>query len=101
MLDLPNTTITEFEVARLFQDRFGFVRNLEVLDRKKLAFEKLPPEHLDPIDKSYCYGEEMLAAGDAAYILFDLWGMRIDTTLYVRAAAFDWPARWEEDRPIN
>lgn len=97
MLDLPSTTISEQETDTLMRSGRGFVRNLEVVDRKGLAFTHRPPERLDPIDRPYDYGQELVAAHDAVFVLYYLWKLPQDTDIYLTAGAFDWHTRWEND----
>ena len=98
VMDLPNTTLFEPEIELLQRDRAGFVREARI--GRPLTFH----DHVkifDPVRKEYLYEDEQSAAEDTAYIFFDLWRFPVDSRLFVEAAAFDGPHRWEWGYPIE
>ncbi len=52
----------------------------------------------DPIGKKFIYGDEREAAEDAAYVLFDVWGLPPGAVLTVSASAFGDGPSWEKDQ---
>jgi hypothetical protein len=92
-LDLPNSTITAAEAAKLLQDRSGFFRLIErpnYWPRDNHFFK------FDPVQKPYIYGDELSAAEDIAYVLYELWNCPIDCPIEVKSFASNnksWPEK--------
>lgn len=55
----------------------------------------------DPVGKRYAYGQEREAAEDAAWILFDLWGLHPGQPLYVSASSFKTDHTWEHNELLK
>ena len=59
------------------------------------------PEEYDPFRKVYPYGDEETAAEDMAFVFFRVWGLPVDTHLYVSSASFGGAYEWEQGAPIG
>lgn len=97
-MDLPATTLFSPELGKLLRDRAGFAKQAQ-LGRVLTFYDHV--KMFDPVCKEYLYGDEQSAAEDAAYIFFDLWRFPVDACLYVTAAAFNGPHRWEQGYPTT
>ncbi|MGA2618768.1 MAG: hypothetical protein ABSF26_14230 [Thermoguttaceae bacterium] len=77
-LDLPTPILAAGEAETILRDKPAFF----------LAKNDDPESHesqYNPVQRKYGYGEEELAAEDAAYILFDVWKLPPDVSLDVKA----------------
>jgi len=98
-IDVPNTNIRPADAERVVQERRGFYREVERPDAG-VTTDVSDLVTFDPIGKKYIYGDEREAAEDAAYLFFDVWGLRTDAELLVTASSFDGPT-WERDVPLE
>jgi hypothetical protein len=94
-LELPNTTLSREEAERIFRDRTGFFW----LKDNPLHATRLC-KRFDPLTKFYLYGDEMRAAEDIAYVLFQVWHFPATWRFFVKAACFDGPD-FEQGEPID
>ena len=81
------------------KERRGFYREAETPD-VGVTTEVNDLVEFDPIGRKYIYGDEEEAAQDAAYVLYDVWGLDPQAELLVTASAFDGPS-WEKDTPLK
>ena len=93
VLDLPSSTLDENETEMLLRDRLGFVRAKE---RPALGYDAETLEAFDPVCKQYLVEDEERAAEDIAYVLFDLWALAPDASLFVSTARADGCKCWFE-----
>jgi hypothetical protein len=98
-IDVPNTNICPADAVRVVQERRGFYREAERPDAG-VTTDVSDLVTFDPIGKKYIYGDEREAAEDAAYLFYDVWGLRPDAELMVKASSFDGPS-WEKDVPLE
>ena len=98
-LDVPQPPLTRAEAIRLVRAGRGFFREAEFAPAG--LSEVMDLVKFDPVCKKYIYGDERTAAEDMAFVLFDLWGMPVDVTLYLTAASFEGTAQWEKALPIR
>jgi hypothetical protein len=91
LLDLPDTTLTHEEAKRLVTERPGFQFILGDASRKRADNERV----FDPIQRTYRYGEQRIAAEDAAYLFFTLWEFPLGTWIKVQAQSFEGDRHWE------
>lgn len=98
-VDIPNTNILPREAERLVQERPGFYREAEKPDAGVSDVDQIV--EFDPVGKRYSYGQEQEAAEDAAWVLFDLWGLRPGQPLYVSASSFKTDHQWEQNELLK
>lgn len=98
-VDIPNTNILPREAERLVQERPGFYREAEKPDADVSDVTQIV--EFDPVGRRYTYGQEQEAAEDAAWVFFDLWGLRPDQPLYVSASSFKTDHQWEQDELLK
>ncbi len=99
-IDLPNTSILPPEAQRVLKERRGFYREAERPDAGVTTNVSELVE-FDPIGKKFIYGDEREAAEDAAYVLFDVWGLPPGAVLTVSASAFGDGPSWEKDQVMQ
>ncbi|MEZ6097122.1 MAG: hypothetical protein R3C03_23345 [Pirellulaceae bacterium] len=77
LLDLPSTVITQDESERLLKERSGF---FHLLGRPNYWPEDdfSSFAEFDPIQRPFIYGDERLAAEEAAFVLYDLWELPLE-----------------------
>ena len=100
-LELPNNTVFPQEAEKIFRDRLGFYWAKR---RTDLAWVRSNWEDMlkwNPLQKVYLYRDEMSAAEDMAYILFQVWHFPADSPLYVTAASFHTGHRFERGKRIE
>jgi hypothetical protein len=83
-MDLPDSTLTHAEANRAVAERPGFQFFLGA-SRKPADYER----EFDPIQRTYSYSEQRVAAEDTAYLFFDLWGLPLGAWIKVQAQAFE------------
>lgn len=96
-VDLPLQTLTFGEAMEVLWHRRGFnyVRERE----PDAPHQEI--EDFDPFRKSYIYGNEEQAAEDTAFCFFRVWGLPVETRLYVSSASFYTRHRWERGVPVG
>jgi hypothetical protein len=99
-VDLPNTSILPAEAVRVVKERRGFYREAERADAG-VTKNVNDLVQFDPIGKKFIYGDEREAAEDAAYLLFDVYGLPPDAELTVTASTFGDGPTWEKDKPLK
>ena len=95
-MDLPRQTLSFEEAMELIWYRRGFF----YLRNKPQFTLKGEPEGYDPFRRVYLYGEEDQAAEDTAFVFFRVWGLPVDSRLYVTASAFGGGHEWERGTPL-
>jgi len=98
-VDINNTCVAPEDAERILKERRGFYREAETPD-VGVTTEVNDLVEFDPIGRKYIYGDEEEAAQDAAYVLYDVWGLDPQAELLVTASAFDGPS-WEKDTPLK
>ena len=98
-LDMPLQTLYRAEAEQILRYRKGF---FYLRDRPQFTLNEEDVEGYDPFRKVYIYGDEVSAAEDMAFILFQVWKFPVDWRFYVTAAAFgDKKTDWEDGTPLE
>ena len=99
-LDLPRQTLSFDEALEVLWHREGF---FYLRDRPQFAMsgEAGEIEGFDPFRRVYLYGDEGQAAEDAAFLFFRVWGLTLDSPLYVRSWSVDGKHKWERGTPLQ
>lgn len=98
-LDMPLETLYRPEAEQILWSRNGF---FYLRDRPEFTLYEEDVEGHDPFRKVYVYGDEVSAADDMAFIIFQVWRFPLDWRFYVKAAAFgDKPSNWEWGVPLE
>ena len=96
-VDLPRQTLSFEEAMEVLWYRRGFFYGRERyrdIPRKEV-------EDFDPFRRVYLYGDEGQAAEDAAFLFFRVWGLPVDSPLYVTSWSSDGKHGWERGVPIG
>jgi hypothetical protein len=88
-LDLPDSTLLPEEAKRILAERTEFVFALDK------PLKRDGERKFDPLQRQYRYGEQRVAAEDAAYVVFDVWRTPLDASIKVHASSFETERRWE------
>jgi hypothetical protein len=99
MVDLPNSTLLKSEAERLLRERSGYFWQRD--QPKRTNSPQYIPE-FDPLNKAYLYRDERSAALDVEWLLSNVWGIRHDAKITVRAESFgDNTCYWECRTPLS
>ena len=98
-IDVPSTNLCPEDAEKIVAERRGFYREAERSDAG-VSTDVNDLVRFDPVGKKYIYGDEREAAEDAAYVLYDVWGLAPAATLLVTPSAFDGPS-WEDRTPLT
>lgn len=101
LMDLPISTLTQDEARRLMRDRPGF---FWLKDRPGMPDVPTSPRGAtkwNPLCKAYLYGDEGLAAADAAHLFFSIWNFPVDCPLYLTAFSRGPSKSFEKDLPLT
>lgn len=96
-MDLPRQTLSFEEAMEVLWYRRGFFYGRERyrdIPRKEV-------EDFDPFRRAYLYGDEEQAAEDAAFLFFRVWGLPVDSPLYVTSWSSDGKHKWERGTPVE
>jgi hypothetical protein len=96
-IDLPRQTLSFDEALEILWHDRGF---FYLRDKPQFTLRG-EPEGYDPFRKIYLYGDEALAAEDTAFVFFRVWGLPVDSRLYVTAASFSSAYEWERGVPLE
>lgn len=96
-LDLPRQTLSFDEAMEVLWHREGF---FYLRDRPRSAMSG-EIEGFDPFRRVYLYGDEGQAAEDAAILFFRVWGLPVDSPLYVKSWSSDGKHEWERGAPLR
>ncbi|MCE9582758.1 MAG: hypothetical protein K8T20_09715, partial [Planctomycetes bacterium] len=91
-MEMTISTLAASEAARLLDERTGF---RYAGTGQPWGYRTTLVRRHDPFGKVYLYGDEGVAAEDAAWVWFNLWKFPLDSALLVRAASFDGRFRFE------
>ena len=96
-MDLPRQTLSFPEALEILWHSRGFFYL-----RDKPQFTLLgEPVGCDPFRRVYLYGDEGTAAEDTAFVFFRVWGLPVDSRLYVSSASFGGAYEWERGVPVE
>ena len=90
-MDLPRQTLSFPEALEILWHSRGF---FYLRDKPQFTLRG-EPEGYDPFRRAYLYGDEEQAAEDTAFVFFRVWGLPVDSRLYVTAASFEGEHEWE------
>ncbi|MDA1196160.1 MAG: hypothetical protein O2894_13395, partial [Planctomycetota bacterium] len=93
VLDLPHQTLGRSEAEILLREQAGFVR---AADQPGIGYGPKSIKENDPVCRQYLHADVEQAAGDLAYVLFDLYALDVTTPLFQTAASFEGCACWYE-----
>jgi len=96
-MDLPRQTLSFEEALGVLWHRKEF---FYLRDKPQFTLQG-EPEGYDPFRRVYLYGEEGQAAEDTAFLFFRVWGLPVDSRLYVSSASFSGAYEWERGTPVE
>lgn len=95
-MDLPQPMLEASEAHRLLAERRGF---FYLGDRFPMHDTENVIDTFHPLRKAYVHGDELEAAEDMAFLLFDLWRFPVDAILY--HSAFGGRYSWASGKPLR
>jgi hypothetical protein len=96
-LDLPRQTLSFDEAMEVLWHRAGF---FYLRDRPQSAMSG-EIEGFDPFRRVYLYGYEGKAAEDTAFPFFRVWGLPLDSPLYITSRSLEGKQEWERDTLVT
>lgn len=95
-MDLPSPMLARHEARQIVDRRTGFY----FLGERPLpsSFDSVIKTFY-PLRKAYVHEDNLAAAEDVAYVLFDLWRFPIDTRFFL--TTFGGNHRWELGKPLD
>ncbi len=98
-IDVPSTALAKGEDLRLLEATKRLYRESDSLDSKISEPKDLTA--YTPICRKYIYGDELEAAEDACFVLYDFMKLDPGAELYVQAASFEGVYEWGQDEPLG
>lgn len=97
-LDLPRQTLYHHEAGRILHDHRGF---FYLRERADFTLYGEDVRRYDPFRKVYVYGDEESAAEDMGHVLFQIWGLPVNSRFLVTATSFNGKFHWEQGLAIQ